>query len=455
MNIALLGDIHGNAVALEAVLAKARANRCDEVWNLGDQLGYGPDPAGVIDRLAGLDRARNLLGNYDAKALRLAEKSRPDDRPRSPAKYFAFLWACHQLSPGQRRWIEALPAEQVVEVAGWRILLTHHTISGQPLVDLAPAETARLARAMGLDAVFHAHTHAPADEAVDGVRLVNPGSVGRPEGGDPRVAWASVTIGRDGIDVTQHRLAYDAEATAEAIRAKGLPEAFAQMILRGHNLQDVMARWHPRRCELGDDYRLAAARQFAEACHYERAHAEQVERLSLLLFDGLFELHGLGDEHRRLMQIAAICHDIGWLDGQRKHHKVSARLIRSAAAIPLDDRQREIVACIARYHRKALPKADHRALAALQEGDRNAVELLAGMVRLADGLDRSHRSVVESLTVDIEPTSIDINATTHQSAREESCGGTKKADLLARALGREIDVSCHHPSCCPEESCHG
>ncbi len=455
MKIALLGDIHGNAVALDAVLAAAGAAGCEAVWNLGDQLGYGPDPAGVIDRLAGLDTARNLLGNYDAKALRLAGRCRPADRPRSPAKYFAFTWAAHQLSAGQRRWLETLPDEQVVELAGRRMLLTHHTIGGEPLAEMDPAEQVRLARAMDVQAVFHAHTHAPADWQSQGVRFVNPGSVGRPEGGDPRAAWAELRIDETGITVTQHRLDYDAEATARAIRDRGLPEAFAQMILRGHNLQDVMGRWHPSRCELGDDYRIAAARQFAEACHYEQAHAQQVERLSLLLFDGLFELHGLGEESRRLMQIAAICHDIGWLDGQRKHHKVSARLIRSAVAIPLDDRQRELVACIARYHRKALPKDDHRAFGSLQEGDRHAVEIMAGMIRLADGLDSSHRSVVESLTVDIEPTNIDIIATAHHPARDEQRGGQRKADLLARAIDRRIDVSCHHPSCCPEESCHG
>lgn len=91
------------------------------------------------------------------------------------------------------------------------------------------------------DLVLSGHTHLPVQHREGRTLFVNPGAVGRPEGGDPRAGYAIVDLARAGCEVTLHRVAYDTAATAAAVRAQGLPEAFAQMFLRGVPLGEVLA----------------------------------------------------------------------------------------------------------------------------------------------------------------------------------------------------------------------
>lgn len=169
----------------------------------------------------------------------------------------------------------------------------------------------------------------------------------------------------------------------------------------------------------------------------EPAHARQVARLALRLFDDLTELHGGGPRERFLLEAAALLHDIGWSaapDG-KAHHKHSARLIQERAWTGLSTKDVAVVAQIARYHRKSLPVSSHDGFVALPEPDRRRVELLAGLLRIADGLDRSHLQ----RTVDVEaagmPDEVCVSVRgTNLGA--ELAAARKKSDLAIRAYGR-------------------
>ena len=128
------------------------------------------------------------------------------------------------------------------------------------------------------------------------------------------------------------------------------------------------------------------------------AHNEQVTTLALALFDGLRSLHGYGPTERRLLEIAARLHDIGWSRAvSGKHHKLSRDLILELDIPGLDEQDRLVCALIARYHTKALPDASrHQRFASLDPDRRELVEWLAGMLRVADGLDCTHANNVRT-----------------------------------------------------------
>jgi len=185
---------------------------------------------------------------------------------------------------------------------------------------------------------------------------------------------------------------------------------------------------------------IDAAFALATRCDYEAPHTHQVTRLALRLFDALAAAHGLDAEARGWLECGALLHDIGWVAGRKGHHKTAARLIMEAEELPLDGRSRQIVACVARYHRKALPAVEHELFAGLVPDDRRVVCVLAGLLRVADGLDRSHAGVVDEVACEVSPDRAIVRVQTAAGAEPELWAARKKSDLLARALGRRVVI---------------
>jgi exopolyphosphatase/guanosine-5'-triphosphate,3'-diphosphate pyrophosphatase len=155
----------------------------------------------------------------------------------------------------------------------------------------------------------------------------------------------------------------------------------------------------------------------------EPEHVQQVARLALSLFDQLRQFHGYGDGERRLLECAALLHDIGWSvsgDDGRGHHKASAKLIREFTWKTLSTPDIRCVAAVARYHRKALPKKDHPDLEGMNPVERTRVSWLAACLRTADGLDRRD--------------SMDLWVSASDSIQEELAAADKKSDLLRSLL---------------------
>jgi exopolyphosphatase/guanosine-5'-triphosphate,3'-diphosphate pyrophosphatase len=142
---------------------------------------------------------------------------------------------------------------------------------------------------------------------------------------------------------------------------------------------------------------LATARRLGAKYAFDEPHAEAVTRLAALLFDATSPLHGLGREDRLLLQVASLLHDIGRFVNLVDHHKHSHYLIEASSIFGLSPLQRRIVAVVARYHRKTLPRFRHEAFLALEEADRARVRKLAALLGLANGLDAEHGACVESM----------------------------------------------------------
>jgi exopolyphosphatase / guanosine-5'-triphosphate,3'-diphosphate pyrophosphatase len=181
-----------------------------------------------------------------------------------------------------------------------------------------------------------------------------------------------------------------------------------------------------------------AVREFAISCHVDEPHADQVAALSLAIFDSLTLPFNLTMSDRKLLEAAAILHDVGYFISYGSHHKHSYHLIRHADLFGFSPREREMIAQIARYHRKSLPKRKHEAFYALKESDQTTVARLGGILRLADGLDRRRNSLVEAVTCIFSGTTVTINLRSSEDISVELYGGNAKKDLFEKAFGSKV-----------------
>jgi exopolyphosphatase/guanosine-5'-triphosphate,3'-diphosphate pyrophosphatase len=180
---------------------------------------------------------------------------------------------------------------------------------------------------------------------------------------------------------------------------------------------------------------------------FEEQHSRQDARLAVALFDLTSDLHHLDEEYRDLLEAAALLHDIGyWLTGYSRHHKSSHQLILEAKWPMLGERETRIMANVARYHRGAKPKPSHSSFAALDPDDQDAVTVLGALLRLADGLDRSHFDAVRALDVWLEddPQGRDerlvVSVHCPYGCEAEVWAGEKKGRWLGAVLGMDVVV---------------
>ncbi len=445
MRIAVIGDAHGNLPALDAVLSDIRKRRIDVVWNLGDLVGYGPYPEEVVERLSD-EEVVSIAGNFDVKTV--GANPRDSDAKEDPVdRWIAPAWAHENLTADALRFLASLPRERRTVVEGHKLLVTHgspasNTERLEPTTD--PTRFTELARMARADIVLCGHSHMPFLRRAGGVTFLNPGGVGRSDDGDPRASYAILRLDENAIRVTHHRVRYDVPAVVEALMRRGLPESFGRMLLEAKTLEAVRQdpRGHlpgssPARARTLDNV-LALAR----SCRYELGHAHQVTRLALDLFDQLESLHGLDETARRRLLYAGLLHDIGWLEGAKGHHKTSQRIIEASRVLPFRRNERRIVGCVARYHRGALPKKRHQPYANLSEADRDEVSRLSAILRVADGLDRSHRNAVIRLSTKVLPRRVQIRCETRGPAQEEREAALRKGNLFADVFGRELAIAC-------------
>jgi putative phosphoesterase len=242
MRVALIGDVHANLPALEVTLIHAQAQGVEAIWNVGDLVGYGAFPDQVVQRLRE-EGALSIIGNYDRKVLRFKKKKAKWRKKKRLEKYLAFKWAYQNLSRENRKYLRFLSKEIRMKIDGWRILLTHGSPASEEehLTPKTPAERLRrLARMAKADLIICGHSHQPFARQADGVWFINTGSVGRPDDGDPRACYAVLDLAPHQLRVHHYRLAYDVARAVAAIRQNDLPEAFAQMLLQGRDLETVL-----------------------------------------------------------------------------------------------------------------------------------------------------------------------------------------------------------------------
>lgn len=188
---------------------------------------------------------------------------------------------------------------------------------------------------------------------------------------------------------------------------------------------------------------FSTALQLGRRFHFDERHATQVTSLATTLFDRTQKLHACGPKERGILRIAALLHDVGDFIHPSSHHKHTAYIVRNSDFMGLEADARELVALVARYHRKSLPTLRHPEYRALSEADRRLVRILGGLLRVADALDRGHRSKVETIEVSVRAGRIRIEVASEEDASLEAWTVGRKGQLLEQALGTSIDLVVH------------
>jgi exopolyphosphatase/guanosine-5'-triphosphate,3'-diphosphate pyrophosphatase len=147
---------------------------------------------------------------------------------------------------------------------------------------------------------------------------------------------------------------------------------------------------------------------------------------------------GLKKPERKLLEAASILHDSGYFISYSSHHKHSYHLIRHAELFGFTPRERELIAQIARYHRKSLPKRKHDAFQSLKEKDQESVARLGGILRLADGLDRRRNGLIQDVSCQFNGTNIAIKLIATEDVSVEIFGANAKKDLFEKAFGSSV-----------------
>jgi len=189
--------------------------------------------------------------------------------------------------------------------------------------------------------------------------------------------------------------------------------------------------------------RLRLIRDFVDRCQCDRRHVEQVRVLALQLHDQLGGILGATPEERDILEAAGLLHDVGQLVSYRRHHHHSYQLIMHAERLGLDQRQRALVAIVSRYHRKRGPSRKHEEFARLSLDDQAIVRRMSALLRVADGLDRGHTASVERVQCELGDDVLVLRALPRLARADlslEAWGASRKADVLAKLLDREVQV---------------
>ncbi len=244
--VALLADIHANLPAFEAVLERVDGIAgLDARFHLGDLVGYAPWPNEVVESLDRLGIA-GVAGNYDSTVATGHEHCgcRYEDPRQEELAHESYAWTRGAVVPATRRRLGALPFRLDLRAggghrSGGRLTLVHGTPTLNTVYWTADRDDSfcrKMIAAAGLrpgDALAFGHTHLPWTREVDGVLLVNAGSVGRPKDGDPRAGFAVLTHDGERWSARHERVEYDVGRAARAIVDSDLPDAFAHYLESG------------------------------------------------------------------------------------------------------------------------------------------------------------------------------------------------------------------------------
>jgi putative phosphoesterase len=233
--VAVITDIHANLPALDAALTRIEELGIERVYCGGDLVGYGPYP----NEVCALIEERGIpaiYGNYDYAIARDLEDcgcAYIDAHDRAIGQLSVDWTLAHTERPA-KDFMRALPFDLHLDVGSTVVHLVHGSprkVNEYLFADKPPSLYERLAATEEANALVFGHTHKPWVHEYGGVLFVNCGSVGKPKDGDPRGAFAVLTAGERGVDVTIERVEYDALAVAAEVRRSGLPAELADKLV--------------------------------------------------------------------------------------------------------------------------------------------------------------------------------------------------------------------------------
>jgi exopolyphosphatase/guanosine-5'-triphosphate,3'-diphosphate pyrophosphatase len=217
----------------------------------------------------------------------------------------------------------------------------------------------------------------------------------------------------------------------------------SEYALREGIILDSIEKMHSnRRVDHLHNIRSNSVYHIAENFQYEANHAKQVASLALQIFDQTIKLHECGEEEREYLEAAAIMHEIGLFISHAQHHRHSYYLIRNSELLGFTEREKEIIANIARYHRKSHPKLKHEGFRLLSNDEQRIVVKLAAILRVADGLDRSHRSLLKSVHITVKGKSMTLRL--HRKSKAnidmELWGVDRKKQLFEETFDKQLSL---------------
>lgn len=246
MKYALIFDIHANLSALLATLDRIdRDGNADEVYHLGDRVGYAPWPNEVVAEIVGRG-IRGVAGNYDSTVATDYKHCccRYEDPRQEELSHLSYAWTREHVTAETKRYLGGLPFRIDIRprgghLAGPTITLVHGNQALNTVYiteDRSDEFLTKMAGSAGAtsgDVVAFGHTHKPWHRVVEGVRFVKTGSVGRPKDGDWRAGYVLLTADEPGISVDFRRVEYDLERATQAILESTLPREFAWYLRSG------------------------------------------------------------------------------------------------------------------------------------------------------------------------------------------------------------------------------
>jgi exopolyphosphatase/guanosine-5'-triphosphate,3'-diphosphate pyrophosphatase len=191
--------------------------------------------------------------------------------------------------------------------------------------------------------------------------------------------------------------------------------------------------------------RRASIANLARRCNSDGAHTAHVTRLALRLFDETKALHDLGPDDREMLEYACLVHDIGQHVSQRGHHRHAAYLVENAQLRGFAPAEVDFLAALVRHHRRGDPKPSESRFAALSAADRQRIRKLAALLRVADGLDRGRRGVVEDLRAEIGAELVLLRLRAQGDAELALWGARRRRDLFEQVFGRELEFTVRAP----------
>jgi exopolyphosphatase/guanosine-5'-triphosphate,3'-diphosphate pyrophosphatase len=197
---------------------------------------------------------------------------------------------------------------------------------------------------------------------------------------------------------------------------------------------------------------LTAARAFANRVDHDTTHGEHVRQLARALFHQLRDVHGVADDRGVVLEVAALLHDVGEVVNVRGHHKHSEYMIRWARIPGLDDTSREMIALLARTHRKDAARAKQIiGESTLPKDQRAQLRKLSGLLRVADALDSEHRSRVEQVVCTRMGEAIVLDLVVRDGPSRDDAQLLRKSDLLAEELGLAVKITVARPVAAPTD----
>lgn len=453
MKIACLGNINANLPALEAVLSDAKRREVDMFVHVGNLIGDGPNGNEILNRLKG-EKFQSILGQADTRILRYKQKQGKLGTSSQPDKWMALKARYDALSEQGRSTLQAFPAKLRLRLEMKTVLLLREnpfppSVSAHGAEpDAASKNTAHLGDQNGhpnppvgkqtkSDIIIWTEGGTPAARKMGAAWCLNAGSVVAETGAGP--ACYTILQWKPGFfQVRHYTVPYQAESAIPAAQppqqTPSLRAAEESIAVRPEITNDASGA-------------ISAVQRLLQSCLGQEemlAHSHQVTRLALRLFDGMQPLHQYGAAERFLLQCAALLHDIGWIVGPEGHHKTALNIITNTGLLPFGKRDRYIIGAVARYHRKSTPRPRHLYFATMEPVDRRLVIVLAAILRTADGLDRSHGSLVKDFVCLCSPEEIRLICEAGGPQGGEIVAALEKGTLLEQTFGRKLVIEWNH-----------